>query len=103
MRILVFGAGVLGSYYATKLYQAGMDVTILARGEKYQNIKEQGIVLEDYFSHEKIIVPIKVIEKPEPNGYDLVMIFVQMIQVESVIPILSEIKSAKSFLFPVEH
>jgi 2-dehydropantoate 2-reductase len=36
MRILVFGAGVLGSYYATKLYQAGMDVTILARGE---NIK----------------------------------------------------------------
>ena len=99
MKILVFGAGVLGSYYATRLHQAGMDVTILARGEKYQNIKEQGIVLEDYFSHEKIIAPVKVIEKPEPNGYDLVMIFVQMIQVESVIPILAEIKSAKSFLF----
>ena len=34
MRILVFGAGPLGSLLAARLHQGGQDVTLLARGER---------------------------------------------------------------------
>lgn len=34
MRILVYGAGVIGSIFAEKLAVAGNDVTILARGKR---------------------------------------------------------------------
>ena len=32
MKVLVFGAGVVGSYYAAHLRAAGHQVTVLARG-----------------------------------------------------------------------
>jgi len=99
MKILVFGAGILGSYYAAKLYNANIDVTILARGEKYKNIKEKGIILENYFTHEKSIAPVKVIEKPDSTDFDLVMIFVQSIHVKNILPILSKMKKTESFIF----
>ena len=34
MRVLVYGAGVLGSQYAVRLQDAGHDVTLVARGDR---------------------------------------------------------------------
>ena len=34
MRLLIFGAGVLGTFYAAKLQARGNDVTVLARGHR---------------------------------------------------------------------
>ncbi|WP_241080673.1 ketopantoate reductase family protein [Natranaerofaba carboxydovora] len=34
MKVLFFGAGVLGSLYAAKMKEAGLDVTIVARGNR---------------------------------------------------------------------
>ena len=34
MRLLIFGAGVLGTFYAVKLLACGHDVTVLARGRR---------------------------------------------------------------------
>jgi len=48
-RILVIGAGVNGSICAVGLYQAGIDVTVLARGKRHEELVEQGIVIEDPF------------------------------------------------------
>ena len=45
MKILVYGAGNLGSLYAAKLKDAGHDVTILARGKRLHCIREHGILL----------------------------------------------------------
>ncbi|MCK5768426.1 MAG: alpha/beta hydrolase, partial [Candidatus Atribacteria bacterium] len=99
MKILIFGAGVLGSYYAAKLFNAKLDVTIFARGEKYKNIKEKGIMLENYLSDEKIIAPVKVIDKLDSTDFDLVLVFVQRIHVKNILPELAKIKNAKSFIF----
>jgi 2-dehydropantoate 2-reductase len=46
MKILVYGAGVLGSVYAAYLQKAGHDVSILARGQRLVNLRKAGIVLE---------------------------------------------------------
>ena len=41
MKILVFGAGVLGGNLASRLYREGKDVTILARGKWYDEIRQR--------------------------------------------------------------
>lgn len=39
MKVLFFGAGVLGSLYAAKLHEAGTNVTLVARGSRYEELK----------------------------------------------------------------
>ena len=47
MKILFFGAGPLGSVYAHLLHEKGGDVTVLARGERYDWLKENGLIWND--------------------------------------------------------
>ena len=99
MKVLIFGAGVIGSYYASKIYQSDVDVTILARGEKLRNIQEKGVVVEDFITQQESISKIPVIDKPNKEEYDLIMVVVQMVQIDNVLPVLSEFSNARSFLF----
>jgi 2-dehydropantoate 2-reductase len=99
MKVLIFGAGVIGSYLATRLYRSDVEVSMLARGEKFLNIKEEGVILEDFFNHEQTVSRIRVIDKPDHETYDLILVIVQMVHIHDVLPILSQFKNAKSFLF----
>ena len=45
MKTLIYGAGPLGTLYAHRLIQAGKDVTILARGQRYDWIQANGLAL----------------------------------------------------------
>jgi 2-dehydropantoate 2-reductase len=47
VNILVFGAGVIGTVYASKLRQAGNSVTVLARGARLDDIRRHGPILEN--------------------------------------------------------
>lgn len=42
MKILVYGAGVLGCNLARNLFRAGKDVTLLARGNWAEEIRKMG-------------------------------------------------------------
>jgi ketopantoate reductase len=48
MRILIFGAGPLGSLLAARLHQGGQDVTLLARGQRLLDLKKQDICLKSW-------------------------------------------------------
>ena len=45
MRILIIGAGVLGSNLAHSI-KKGNDVTILARNKTYENLKNNGLIIK---------------------------------------------------------
>jgi len=45
MRILIYGADVIGSIFAAKLSLSGQDVTVLARGKRFEEISSQGVVI----------------------------------------------------------
>ena len=45
MRVCVFGAGAVGSHIAVKLANAGMDVSIIARGAHLDAIRTRGLTL----------------------------------------------------------
>ena len=44
MRILIYGAGVIGSLYAVLLKEAGYDTTIYARGHRLEALQNQGLL-----------------------------------------------------------
>ena len=50
MKILVYGAGVLGCNLARNLFHAGKDVTLLARENWAEKIRKNGLRIKDQFS-----------------------------------------------------
>ena len=45
MRILIYGAGIQGSYLAHSLINGNNDVTLLARGKRKKKLITNGLVL----------------------------------------------------------
>ncbi|MGA2110583.1 MAG: 2-dehydropantoate 2-reductase N-terminal domain-containing protein [Anaerolineales bacterium] len=90
-RILVIGAGVNGSICAVGLHKAGIDVTVLARGKRYEEIREQGIIIEDVFRKTRTVtqVPVKDELRPE-DVYDYILVVVRKNQVSDLLPTLAE-------------
>lgn len=104
MKLLVYGAGVLGSLYAAKLKEAGHDAAILARGKRLEEIKTNGLVLEDAARGTKTVTRIDVVEALNPDdAYDTVFVIVPKQQVGSVLPVLSANKSSKSIMFMLNN
>jgi 2-dehydropantoate 2-reductase len=100
MNILVYGAGVLGSLYAARLQEAGQSVTLLARGQRLQDIREHGIALVDVLSGQATTTHVMVVEKLEPEDrYDLAIVVMGKHQVASVLPRLAANKQIPSVLF----
>ena len=50
MKILVYGAGVLGCNLERNLFHAGKDVTLLARGNWAEEIRKNGLRIKYQFS-----------------------------------------------------
>lgn len=104
MRILVFGAGVLGSLYAARLKQSGQDVTILARGQRLTDICEHGIVLEHALSGRREIVQMPAVDKlGDHDAYDLIIVLVRKDQADSVLPVIGAHHNTPNILFMVNN
>lgn len=104
MKILFYGAGVIGSLYAARLQETGNDVSILARGQRLKDIKEYGIVLEHALTGEQTTTRINVVEQLSPeDAYDLIVVVMRKNQVPRILPILSANKRTPNVLFMVNN
>ena len=76
MRILIYGAGVIGSLYGALLAEAGYDVSVYARGRRLENLTRDGL---QYKYKGKIkTAPIKVLSTIEPDDrYDFIFLTVR--------------------------
>ena len=63
MRILIIGAGVLGSNLAHSIKKCN-DVTILARNKTYENLKNNGLIIKHKLG-KKSVDHFNVIDKLE--------------------------------------
>lgn len=91
MRILVYGAGVIGCELAHELCNGKNQVTILARGSWKQSIDENGLVIRHCGQLRTTIDHIKTIEQLKADDkYDLIFVVMQYSQILDIIPQLSE-------------
>ncbi|MBN2472538.1 MAG: ketopantoate reductase family protein [Anaerolineae bacterium] len=94
MRILFYGAGVLGSLYASRLHAAGHDVTLLARGQRLADLQEHGVVLENARTGVRTTAQVPLIDTLQPDDvYDLVVVIMRKNQVADILPALAANKS----------
>jgi 2-dehydropantoate 2-reductase len=84
MKLLVYGAGVLGSLYAARLHEAGHEVSLVARGRRLTALREHGVLLAEGDSQAIRPVPVPVVERPA-GRYDLTAVFVRTHQVDAVL------------------
>ena len=89
MKILVYGAGVLGCNLARNLLRAEKDVTLLARGDWAAEIKQNGLRIEDKFSPCVSISRIPVVTELAPDAmYDVIFVVLRYTQLDSVLDTL---------------
>jgi len=89
-KILVIGAGVNGSICAAGLHRAGFDTTILARGKHFEEVRDEGIVIENPFKHARSVTHVPVIASLEAEDlYDYILVVVRKNHVQSLLPMLA--------------
>ncbi|WP_337024523.1 MULTISPECIES: ketopantoate reductase family protein [unclassified Pantoea] len=95
MKISLIGAGRIGSAIAFSLSKAGHDVTMVARGTRYEHLRRQGAIM----TTQGDCAPVKTVSSLLKDiAYDLVIVTVPEHQIE---PLLGELTacSAKKVLF----
>ena len=99
MRILVFGAGVLGCNLARNLFRAGKDVTLLARGKWAEQIRTNGLRIRNIFPPRTSVSYVSVVTELVPNDrYDVIFVAVQYTQLNAVIDVLRK-NETKNIVF----
>jgi len=93
-RILIIGAGVNGSIVAVKMHNAGIDVTLLARGKRFEQLQSEGVVIENPFNNKRTVAKVPVIKVLEPDDrYDFIMVVVRKNQALELLPLLASNQS----------
>ena len=104
MKILLYGAGVIGSIYAAKLREAGNDVSILARGQRFQDLKDYGIVLEHALTRQQSTTHVNVIDQlSSDEAYDLIVVTMRKNHVAAALPILAANQCTPNVMFMVNN
>ena len=86
MKILVYGAGVLGCNLARNLLRAGKDVTLLARGNWAAEIRRNGLRIKDKFSFCTSVSRIPVVTELAPDAlYDVIFVVLRYTQLDSAL------------------
>ena len=104
MKILVYGAGVIGTLYASRLQDGGHQVTILARGTRLADIRRHGLMLEDVMSGARSTTRVNVAERLSPeDAYDMAVITVRWDQLSGTLPELAANCTTPTVLFMLNN
>ncbi|WP_339264815.1 2-dehydropantoate 2-reductase N-terminal domain-containing protein [Paenibacillus sp. FSL K6-1330] len=91
-RILIFGAGVIGSMYAIKLIEAGFDVTLFAHSNRFKSLRENGLQYKEKGTVRSI--QVNVIDTLENDDvYDFIFVAVRYDRSESALLALKDNQS----------
>jgi len=92
MRILIYGAGVIGSLYATLFAEAGYETSVYARGKRLEFLKKYGLLYKKNKNIKRAETTI-LEELSDNDVYNFVLLTVKENQLYEA---LSELKNNKS-------
>ena len=89
MRILIYGAGVIGSTYAVYLSRSGCEVTVLARGHRLEALCQKGLL---YRNGKAVLkAEVRIMERlPSDDRYDYIFLTVRAGQVRHALEQLKD-------------
>ena len=94
MKILVYGAGVIGCELAHMLIRAGRHVTLLARGEWKENLEKNGLIIRHYVQMRTTKDCVRIVSELRPEDvYDIIFVVMQYVQLPTVLPIIAANRS----------
>lgn len=90
-RILVVGAGILGTVYGARLALAGHAVTMVERSpERFQQVRDAGLVIEQISSRKRDVATPPVIDAiPLDADHDLAIVIARKTHLPAIIPSLA--------------
>ena len=91
MKLLIIGAGVTGCSTAARLQQKGVDVSVLARGDKAARLEHEGLHMRDGITGEEASVGLNIVRAPVADTFDVAMVCVQAQHRPSLTPLLAEL------------
>jgi 2-dehydropantoate 2-reductase len=99
VRFVIFGAGAIGGVVGARLFQAGADVILIARGAHHEAIASRGLTLET--PAERVSLAISAV--PDPAGIrwtdeDVVLLAVKG---QDTLPALGELRAAVGAEIPL--
>jgi 2-dehydropantoate 2-reductase len=104
VKILVYGAGVIGTLYAARMQEAGHHVTVLARAPRLDQIERHGLRLENMINGSQSAIPVSTIDRLAPEAvYDMALISVRRDQLAGVIPELKANRQIPAMLFMLNN
>ena len=94
MKILVYGAGVIGGQLVHALTISGNDVTVIARGAWKEALEEDGLRIRHYIQKKDTTDHPRVLEKPDGQRYDIAFAVMQYRQMERILEDLAAVNSS---------
>ena len=106
MKILIYGAGVIGSTYGWQLAKIGCDISILVRKERKQDAIENGVNIHclDWRggccdNQEVIFQPTVIDELSANNDFDYIFVTTNNLNLDSVLDTLNESAGKANIVF----
>lgn len=106
MKILIYGAGIIGCTYGWQLAETGCDITVLVRKGQKQQIDEKGIHLtcKDFRGGKKKMIdtifrPHVIEELDVKNDFEYIIVTTNKIQLSDVLPVLGASAGKAHVLF----
>ena len=93
MKILIYGAGVIGGQLCHALCACGNDVSVVARGAWAETLRAEGLRIRHYIQRKDTVDRPRVLEAPGSERYDLVFAVMQYRQMERIVPDLAAVDS----------
>ena len=93
MKVLIYGAGVIGGQLCHALCACGNDVTVIARGTWAEILRTEGLRIRHYIQRKDTTDRPRVLEAPDEDRYDIVFAVMQYRQMEKILPDLARINS----------
>lgn len=101
MKYLIIGVGATGSSIAGFMSKANKDVTLLAKGKRYDFIKNNGVSFDTVSLgsfNEKVNVVNEFNYNQQP---DVIFVCVKGYSIESVIPIINKFAHSETIIIPI--
>lgn len=103
MEILVYGIGGVGGYFGGKLANAGLNVSMIARGEHLKAIRKHGLQVESIKGNFKVKPKIATSDVSMVPTPDLIILGIKSWQIPSVAAELKPILGENTMVLPLQN